>query len=477
MAGKPLSDRPVAVALMFAALVSAELTCSLESGMIYVAISGLYEQYGDPVGVGWLLTAFTLTAAASAAVAGRLGDLFGRRRVMIIMLMIAFGGSMLSALHSELEWIIAGRAIQGVSMAILPLGFGILRENVDERHLGLGVSVIGATYTVGGGIGVIIGGLVVDYWHWQGLFFISAGLALLSILFVLAAIPPSKPSKDKNGLDIIGGVLFAPAVAIVLYGLVKGAGNGWAPQVLLLIAGGIALMALWAWHELRHPNPLIDIRLLGRSQVRLANLNILAISLGPLLGPAIYLPFLQQPVWTGIGFGISATMAAIVKIPANLLASIAALGSGALSKRIPVRTLMIVSAVASVAGWAGLAAAHGSFTLSVIMIVVLIVPSGSVLLVLTPQLVISAVPEARTSEATGLTQVVRAFGKAVGLQLIALGLASAQVISHDGSTTFPGPDAYIVVFVACAALSAWSLMLMLRLPRPAKGEGGVAATA
>src|SRR5690606_8318103 len=159
---------------LYAALVSAELVCSLESGMIYVAISGLYEQYGDPVAVGWLLTAFTLTAAASAAVAGRLGDLYGRRRVMLWMLAIAFSGSLLSATHPDLDWIIAGRAIQGVSMAILPLGFGILRENVDERHLGLGVSIIGATYTVGGGIGVIIGGVVVDNWHWQGLFHISA---------------------------------------------------------------------------------------------------------------------------------------------------------------------------------------------------------------------------------------------------------------------------------------------------------------
>ncbi|MDR7103735.1 MFS transporter [Croceicoccus sp. BE223] len=450
--------------LLFTALVIAELVCSLESGMIYVAISGLYEEYGDPVAVGWLLTAFTLTAAASAALSGRLGDLYGRRRVMVWMLVIAFSGSMLSALHSDLDWIIAGRAIQGVSMAILPLGFGILRETVEERHLGLGISIIGATYTVGAGIGVIVGGLVVDNWHWQGLFVISAGMAALAIVLVLAIIPRSRPATDRTSLDIIGGILFAPAIAATLYGLTEGAGNGWTPFILSLIAAGIGLMAVWAWYELRHPNPLIDIRLLGRRQVRLANLNILAISLGPLLGPAIFLPFLQQPIWTGIGFGISATFAAVIKIPANVLASVAALGSGALSKQIPVRTLMIASSAASVSGWAGLALVSDHFWPSVVMIVVLIVPSGSVLLVLTPQLVIGAVPEDRTSEATGLTQVVRAFGKAVGLQVIALGMASSQVIGSEG-TTFPGPSAYIAVFCACALFSVWSLVLMLRLPR------------
>ncbi|MCB2075734.1 MAG: MFS transporter [Novosphingobium sp.] len=440
--------------------------------MIYVAISILYEQYGDPVGVGWLLTAFTLTAAASAAVAGRLGDLYGRRRVMIVMLLIACSGSLLSALHSELEWIIAGRAIQGVSMAILPLGFGILREHVDNRHLGLGVSVIGATYTVGGGVGVVIGGLVVDNWYWQGLFFISAGLAAFSILFVLACIPPSKVVARQKHVDVLGGVLFAPAVALILYGLVEGAQAAWAPRLLGLIATGMVVLAIWTVYELRHPNPLIDVRLLGRKQVGLANLNIFAISLGPLLGPAIYLPFLQQPVWTGIGFGITATMAAVVKIPANILASVAALGSGAASKRVPVRTIMIVSACGNIAGWLGLALWPGNFWFCVTMIVFLIVPLGSVLLVLTPSLVMGAVPEDRTSEATGLTQVVRAFGKAVGLQMIALGFASAQVSNADGSVTFPAADAYITVFAACAALCAISLVLVISLPRPTRASAG-----
>jgi len=468
MGAKSLSDRPRAVALLFAALVSAELTCSLESGMIYVAISSLYEQYGDPVTVGWLLTSFTLTAAASAAVAGRLGDLYGRRRVIIVMLAIACFGSLLSALHSEIEWIIAGRAIQGVSMAILPLGFGILREHVDQRHLGLGVSVIGATYTVGGGVGVIIGGLVVDNWHWQGLFFISAGLAAFSIVFVLACIPTSRVVERKPNVDVVGGVLFAPAVALILYGLVEGAQQAWSAWIIGLIGGGLALIVGWVRYELRHPNPLIDVRLLRHKQVGLANLNILAISLGPLLGPAIYLPFLQQPVWTGIGFGSSATMAAVVKIPANILASIAAIGSGAASKRIPVRTIMIASAIGSILGWVGLAILPSNFWFCVTMIVVFIVPLGSVLLVLTPNLVMGAVPEDRTSEATGLTQVIRAFGKAVGLQMIALGLASTQVSNTDGGVTFPAADAYVAVFIVCAALSAISLMLLIGLPRTGK---------
>ena len=184
--------------LMMIALVLAELTCSLESGMLYVALSDLYRDYGDPISVGWLLTAFTLTSAASAAVAGRLGDLFGRRRILLFMLALAFFGSALSAMTNNLAIIIVGRAIQGVSMAVLPLSFGVLCEIIAKRDMGLAISAIGATYAVGGGLGVIIGGVIVDKFDWHGIFIVSAGLALVSIVMVLLLVPRVATRAARN---------------------------------------------------------------------------------------------------------------------------------------------------------------------------------------------------------------------------------------------------------------------------------------
>lgn len=104
----------------------AELTCSLESNMIYVILSPLYEEYGDPVLVNWMLTAFMLTSFGAAAIVGRLGDVFGRRRMMMVMLVVAAFGSMLSALSNDLIIVIVGRAFQGATMGILPLCYGVL---------------------------------------------------------------------------------------------------------------------------------------------------------------------------------------------------------------------------------------------------------------------------------------------------------------------------------------------------------------
>lgn len=455
--------------LMMAALILAELTCSLESGMLYVALSSLYKIYSDPIGVGWLITAFTLTSAASAAIAGRLGDLFGRRRMLLIMLGVAFVGSALSALTTNLTLVIVGRAIQGASMAILPLGFGILRETLDRRNLGFGISLIGATYALGGGLGVVLGGAIIDNFDWHGIFIASAVLAAISFVLVVLLVPrPGIPPKG-GGIDL-GGLLFAPAIAMVLYGVSEGSGRSWNPVLVTTLLVGISLLVIWFYHEWRLADPLIDVRELGRREVGLANLALAAIAMGPLLGPALILPLLQQPVWTGVGFGIAATSAGLVKLPGNITATLGSLMGGLLSRYVSIRTIMVVAALGSAAGWFGLAFSHNDFWLVVALTTVLIVPTGTVVMALVPQIVIQAVPEERTSESTGLSQVIRAFAKAIGTQIIALCFASALVASPEGGN-YPAESAYVAAFMVSGALSLICVLFLLALPKDVRSVG------
>ena len=456
---------------MMFALVLAELTCSLESGMLYVALSDLYRDYGDPISVGWLLTAFTLTSAASAAVAGRLGDLFGRRRVLLFMLALAFAGSALSAMTSNLTIIIVGRAIQGISMAVLPLSFGVLREIIAKRDMGLAISTIGATYAVGGGLGVILGGAIVDNFDWHGIFIVSSAMALVAIIMVLIFVPGVARKPVTGPIDLVGGVLFAPAVAMVLYGVSEGSGRGWSVSLVAIMLAGLALLAFWFRHEWRLAIPLIDVRQLAKREVGFANLALGAIALGPLLGPAMIMPMLQQPVWTGIGFGIAATTAGLAKLPGNVTAAIGTLFSGALSRRINVRTIMLVAAIGSALGWFGLAFMHDDFWLVFILMTLLIVPTGTIILSMIPQIVIQAVPEDRTSEATGLSQVVRAFSKAIGTQLIALCFASEMIATPEGGS-YPAESAFVTAFVVTGCLSLVSAMFLFALPRNTRSIGG-----
>lgn len=453
--------------LMMIALVLAELTCSLESGMLYVALSNLYKVYGDPIGVGWLITAFTLTSAGSAAVAGRLGDLYGRRKVMLIMLGVAFIGSALSAATTNLTLVIVGRGIQGASMAILPLGFGILRETLDKKDLGLGISIIGATYAFGGGLGVVLGGAIVDHFDWQGIFVVSALMAVISFFLVVSFVPKVAVPPKKGRIDL-GGLLFAPAIAMVLYGVSEGSGRSWNMGLVSVLAIGLLLLVIWFRHEWRLADPLIDVRQLGRREVGLANLALAAVAMGPLLGPALVLPLLQQPMWTGVGFGVSATLAGIIKLPGNITATLGSLMGGALSRRISVRSIMIVAGLLSALGWFGLAWSHESFWLVVVITTLLIVPTGTVILALVPQIIIQAVPEDRTSESTGLSQVIRAFAKAIGTQIIALCFASALVATPEGGS-YPAESAYVMAFSVSGVLSLICVLLLLALPRNVRG--------
>lgn len=455
------------IILMMIALVLAELTCSLESGMLYVALSNLYKVYGDPIGVGWLITAFTLTSAASAAVAGRLGDLFGRRRMMLIMLGVALVGSVLSAATTNLALVIVGRGIQGASMAILPLGFGILRETLDKKNLGFGISIIGATYAFGGGLGVVLGGAIVDHFDWQGIFVVSALMAILSFVLVALFVPKAAVPPRGGRIDL-GGLLFAPAIAMVLYGVSEGGGRSWTVELAAIFAGGLALMAIWYRHELRQAEPLIDVRQLGRREVGLANMALAAIAMGPLLGPALVLPLLQQPMWTGVGFGVTATLAGLIKVPGNVTATVGSLLGGALSRRVNVRSIMIAAGLLSALGWFGLALSHENFWLVVVITTLLIVPTGAIILALVPQIVIQAVPEERTSESTGLSQVVRAFAKAIGTQVIALCFASALVATPEGGS-YPAESAYVAAFCVSGTLSLICVFFLAMLPKNVRG--------
>jgi len=305
-------------ALIVTALIIAELTCSLESNMIYIAMSRLYQQYGDPARVGWVVTAFLLAAAATAAVGGRLGDIYGRRRVLLASLGTALTGSVISAVSPDLAWIIVGRTLQGASMAILPLCFGLVREHWPPRRVAFGVGLLGGTYAIGSGLGVTLGGYLIDHGNWQNIFVASGALAALALIGVLAVVPPSPRQPRTGKLDIVGGLLFVPAVTLILLGL-SNLRQWREPSTGLSIVAGVVLLVLWARHELRHPDPLIDVRMLRNGQIARANLVITLTAFGPLMVNLVLFPLMQQPTWTLVGLGVAATVAGLIKIPTNIV--------------------------------------------------------------------------------------------------------------------------------------------------------------
>ena len=326
-------------------LVLVEINSAFEVGMMYGILATLMREFGDPVGVGWLFTSFLLVGAASAALGARLGDLFGRRRLVLVMLACAALGSLISALSSSLNGLILGRALQGVAAAVLPLCIGLAREYFPAKRVPLTIGWLAAMGSFSAMIGIIFGGWLADNAGWRTSFWIGAGHAVLSIICVLFLLPPSRRQALAGPLDVWGGVLFAPSVAALLLAITRIKGSGLSdPLTLSLIVAGLALLGVWVRRELRHPEPMLDVRLLGQRQIGLTMLLMTLFGLGASQLMLIILLIAQQPGWTGVGLGLSATLASLIKLPSAVASLIGAPWSGWTASRRGARAAALLGA-------------------------------------------------------------------------------------------------------------------------------------
>src|SRR5437762_12314819 len=185
------------------ALVLAEVVSATEATMIYGALRVLTRDLGDPVAVGWSITAFLLVAAGSAAVGARTGDQDGRRRALLVSLVLAGCGSVLSALSDGPFGVIAGRAIQGMAGAILPLCFGLVRQHMPAERVPFGVGVVAAAAFVSGGLGIVAGGVIVDHLSWAWIFIAGAGTAVVAWPAVRWLVPRGPPATRGEPVDLV----------------------------------------------------------------------------------------------------------------------------------------------------------------------------------------------------------------------------------------------------------------------------------
>jgi len=466
----PFDSRPgQSFRTLLALLIAIEFVAALESSMIYPALSKLYGIYGDPTHVGWLITASVLASALSSALCSRLGDLYGRRRMLLLMLSVAVAGSAISAVASNLNVIILGRAMQGVTFAILPLAFGILRENAkDSRDLNLGVGLLGGAYALSGGLGFVLSGLIVDNTRWQHIFTLTASVALLMLLIAMRYLPKGEIPAKPQRLDL-PGALFVLPISTLLVALTYGKSLGWnSPVLLALLAFGVASLVAWVLYELRQDDPLIELRLLRNRTIAMVNATICFTAMAPMIYPLLILPLLQQPLWTGIGFGFSATMAGIIQLPTSATSGLAGIGAGVFARRYSMRPAIILATMCNFAAFTSLIFYHQSALFVVAICILLIAPAVVIIFSCAPGLIVEAAPAERTSEAAGLSAMLRYLAVAMGTQLMALCLATSS-ISNGKGVKYPDESAYVATFTTVAGCCLASLIFAFMIPRSRTG--------
>ncbi len=409
----------------------------------------------------WVITSTLLAAAIIAPISGRLGDMYGKRRIVIILLIAMILGSMLAASSSQLVLVIIGRTLQGSMTGVIPLGISILRDVLHQNRVDTAIAINSATMGVGGSIGMPLSAYVTEIGDWHLLFWLSAALGVLCLVLVIIFIPPST-LRTEGKFDYVGAFLLTIGLVGLLLAISRGNEWGWlAPMTLLTGVGGIVVLLVWGWYEMRIDEPLLDLRVAGRRPVLLTNLVGICMGFAMFAGNVAFPQRLQMSVESGSGFGLSLFVATLVIMPTGIVMMAVAPISGRLARVMGPRVLLITGAAAQVA-------AYGMVAISDAHIWMIFVSSFLVGLGIgfgfagMPMVIMRSVPQSETGASNGINALFRSFGTSVAAAVIAVVLA-ASATEFNGAEV-PSVEGFQLTYILATAVAFVGLILTLMIP-------------
>ena len=442
------------------------LAYALAQTMLVPAFGDLVTAlHSDVATVTWLLTGYLVAAAVFTPVVGRMGDLFGKRRMLVVSLAAFAIGNVISALGHDVGVVIAGRVVQGIAGGLFPLCFGIIRDELPRERVAGGIGLISATLGLGGGAGLLLGGVLVDSLGYTSIFWVSAALSVAAML-AIALLVPESPNRVAGRLDLRGAAVLAAGLVLVLVAVSQGRSWGWgSARTLGALAAGLLVLVLWVALQRRTTDPLVDMATLARPAVLLTNGATLLVGFG-MFGAYVLVPqIVEAPRSTGYGFGASASHAGLLMLPGSLSMLVFGPLSGSLGARVGHRAVLALGSGLAALGLAMLAAFHGSDLAVAGWFFVISAGIGFAFAAM-PNLVVAAVPAAQTGQATGFNAVVRTVGSSIGTQVAAVVVVS----SAAAGSLVPRDGGYVTAFVVCAVVTAVAGAVALAVPTSAAAD-------
>ena len=291
--------------------------------------------------VTWVLTAYLLSAAIFTPIMGRLGDMYGKERLLVITLVALTVGSLLAAIASTMPLMIVARVIQGVGGGVLPLSFGLIRDEFPKEKVIGAIGVIAALAAAGAGLGIALAGPIVDALNYHWLFWIPMIVMALGAVAAHYVVPESQVRTP--GMISWAGVLLLSAwlVALIL-GISEAPTWGWgSTSVIALIVVAVVSAVVWVVVEARSAHPLIDMNMMRVPAVWTTNLVALLLGVGMYAVFAFLPEFLQTPTSAGYGFGVSITKSGLILLPMSIFMFAFGMLSGTLSKRFGSKSVLV----------------------------------------------------------------------------------------------------------------------------------------
>ena len=453
-----------------AALCFGGLIAALTQTLVIPIQSELPRLLGSsPANTAWIVTITLLAGAVTMPVAGRVADLIGKRRVLLVCVGILVVGSVICALSSSLAPMLVGRAFQGMAMGFIPVGISLIREIVPPSMAGSSTAAMSATLGVGGAIGLPLSAWIVEQGDWHALFWVSAAAALV-VLGLMAAFVPNVHDADPGRFDVPGTIGLAAGLVSFLVGISKATTWGWGDaRTLGAIALGLVILVGWAFFELGRPEPLVDLRASARLPVLMTNVAAVAVGFGMMAQSIVVPQLLELPTATGYGLGQSVLAAGLWMAPAGLMMMAFAPVSGRMISTLGARITLAVGATVLAAGYV-----VGFFLMGAPwqLLVASVVASAGVGIgyAAMPTLILDNVPPREAGAAVGLNSLSRSVGTTLAAAVMGTILTSKTV--SMGGFALPTEGAFKICFVVGALAALVGAGLALGVPRQRDEDAG-----
>ncbi|UGS25111.1 MFS transporter [Microbacterium resistens] len=452
------------------AIVAVLLATGLCASFLFTLVVPIQSKLPDLLGAAredtaWVVTATLLASAVVTPIAGRLGDMYGKRRIILSLLVITLIGSVVVALSSQIQGVVIGRTLQGAMAGVIPLGIAVMRDVLPTERVDGAVAMMSSTLGVGGALGLPISALITEYADWHLLFWVTTVLCAAAFVLVLWVVPVSV-LRTEGRFDYLGAAGLSIALIGVLLAVSRGDQWGWSsPATLLSGFGGLALLVLWGWYQLRAKEPLLDLRVAARRPVLLTNLASVAMGFALFASNVVYPQLLELPPESGVGFGLPLIAASLVVMPSGVLMMLLSPVAGRVAHAIGPKVLLLGGAAALIAAYAITILLHSEVWHVLVANLLIGVGIGFGYASM-PMLIMRSVPQSETGASNGLNALCRSLGTSAAAAVMGAVLAASSAQSPMGQ---PTEDGFQLAFLLGIGAAAVAFVLALIIPtKPAR---------
>jgi MFS family permease len=416
----------------------------LASAVIPALPTFQHSLHASETGAAWLLTGFLVSASVGTSIIGRLGDIYGKERLLVWTLVVLAAGTLLAALSGSLGLLILARVIQGVAGGIFPLAFSIARDEFPADKVAGSIGLMSSILGVGSGFGLVLGALIVQHLGWHWLFWIPLVVTVIAAWCTWRYIPES-PVRSPGRVNWLAATLMSIGISALLIGIAQTTVWGWGgTRTLAAFAVGLAFCALWIVVEIRSRHPLVDMTMMRLRGVWTTNLAAFLLGAGMYSSFVVLPQFAQLPKRTGFGFGASIVVASLYLLPTALTMGALGFTAGAVSRRFGSKAALIAGTAVSAIAFAYAALEHRHPLDMLITATLLGIGIGLAFAAL-GNLIVQAVPFTQTGVASGMNTVMRTLGGALGGQI------SATLIADNTAHGLPTVTGFTSTYVMATA--------------------------